>query len=165
MDLTLLSLSIKVFELELEFPQSVSVCLSVCLSVSVSVSLCLCLCLSLSLLLPPSPSLPLSLPDLCLSPDPCVTKSHHSNLAFQEVGGFRGLLDKYPQAVPTNVSAIVVNTTCHWPDRQAFRMLRDVDDDYMPWLGFLLGQTPGSIWYWCADQVGHGPSGSGVLTR
>ena len=77
------------------------------------------------------------------------------------MGGFQGLLDKYPQAVPTNVSAIVVNTTCHWPDRQAFRMLRDVDDDYMPWLGFLLGQTPGSIWYWCADQVGHGLSGSG----
>ena len=102
---------------------------------------------------------------MCLNPDPCVTKSHHPNVAFQEVGGFQGLLDKYPQAVPTNVSAIVVNTTCHWPDRQAFRMLRDVDDDYMPWLGFLLGQTPGSIWYWCADQVGHGPSGTGVLTR
>ncbi|KAK7480843.1 hypothetical protein BaRGS_00027929 [Batillaria attramentaria] len=72
---------------------------------------------------------------------------------FKKVGGFSGLLEKYPQAVPTNVSAIVVNTTCHWPDRNAFRMLRDVDDDYMPWLGFLLGQTPGSIWYWCADQV------------
>lgn len=70
-----------------------------------------------------------------------------------KIGGFQGLLDKYPQAVPTNVSAIVPNTTCHWPDRQAFRMLRDVDDDYMPWLGFLLGQTPASIWYWCTDQV------------
>ncbi|XP_076451807.1 sodium/myo-inositol cotransporter-like [Babylonia areolata] len=72
---------------------------------------------------------------------------------FQEVGGFQGLLERYPQAVPLNVSAIVVNSTCHWPDTQAFRMLRDVDDDYMPWLGFLLGQTPGSIWYWCTDQV------------
>ncbi|KAK7480840.1 hypothetical protein BaRGS_00027926 [Batillaria attramentaria] len=72
---------------------------------------------------------------------------------LNEIGGFSGLLEKYPQAVPTNVSAIVVNTTCHWPDRNAFRMLRDVDDDYMPWLGFLLGQTPGSIWYWCTDQV------------
>nr|KAG5694947.1 hypothetical protein BaRGS_031230 [Batillaria attramentaria] len=71
---------------------------------------------------------------------------------LNEIGGFSGLLEKYPQAVPTNVSAIVVNTTCHWPDRNAFRMLRDVDDDYMPWLGFLLGQTPGSIWYWCTDQ-------------
>ena len=74
-------------------------------------------------------------------------------LAFYEVGGFSGLLEKYPQAVPKNVSAIVVNQTCHYPDRQAFRMLRDVGDDYMPWLGFLLGQTSGSIWYWCADQV------------
>ena len=74
--------------------------------------------------------------------------------ALQEVGGFQGLLEKYPQAVPGNVSAIVVNSTCHWPDRQAFRMLRDADDPYMPWLGFLLGQTPGSIWYWCTDQVG-----------
>ena len=69
------------------------------------------------------------------------------------MGGFEGLLDRYPQAVPTNVSAIVVNTTCHWPDPQSFRMLRDVDDDYMPWLGFLLGQTPSSLWYWCTDQV------------
>ncbi|CAH8523458.1 unnamed protein product [Schistosoma bovis] len=23
----------------------------------------------------------------------------------------------------------------------------------MPWLGFLLGQTPASIWYWCTDQM------------
>lgn len=72
---------------------------------------------------------------------------------FQAVGGFEGLLQKYPQAVPTNESAIVPNTTCHWPDPQAFRMLRPIDDNYMPWMGFLLGQTPGSIWYWCTDQV------------
>ncbi|XP_046559241.1 sodium/myo-inositol cotransporter-like [Haliotis rubra] len=72
---------------------------------------------------------------------------------FYEIGGFSGLLEKYPQAVPTNVSAIVPGTTCHHPDKQAFRMLRGATDDYMPWLGFLLGQTPGSIWYWCIDQV------------
>ncbi|XP_046336369.2 sodium/myo-inositol cotransporter-like [Haliotis rufescens] len=72
---------------------------------------------------------------------------------FYEIGGFSGLLEKYPQAVPTNVSAIVPGTTCHHPDKQAFRMLRGAGDDYMPWLGFLLGQTPGSIWYWCTDQV------------
>ncbi|KAF4119114.1 hypothetical protein G5714_001165 [Onychostoma macrolepis] len=23
----------------------------------------------------------------------------------------------------------------------------------LPWPAFLLGQTPASIWYWCADQV------------
>ena len=53
----------------------------------------------------------------------------------------------------TNESYRVPNTTCHLPDKNAFRMLREADDDYMPWAGFLLGQTPGSIWYWCADQV------------
>ncbi|XP_067658524.1 sodium/myo-inositol cotransporter-like [Haliotis asinina] len=72
---------------------------------------------------------------------------------FYEIGGFSGLLEKYPQAVPTNVTAIVPGTTCHHPDKQAFRMLRGATDDYMPWLGFLIGQTPGSIWYWCTDQV------------
>ncbi|XP_067658854.1 sodium/myo-inositol cotransporter-like [Haliotis asinina] len=72
---------------------------------------------------------------------------------FYEIGGFSGLLEKYPQAVPTNVTAIVPGTTCHHPDKQAFRMLRGATDDYVPWVGFLLGQTAGSIWYWCADQV------------
>ena len=33
-------------------------------------------------------------------------------------------------------------------------MLRGVADTEMPWLGFFLGQTPASIWYWCSDQVG-----------
>lgn len=26
-------------------------------------------------------------------------------------------------------------------------------DEDIPWPGFILGQTPASIWYWCADQV------------
>ena len=32
-------------------------------------------------------------------------------------------------------------------------MLRNPVDSDMPWPAFLLGQTPASIWYWCADQV------------
>ncbi|VDN09404.1 unnamed protein product [Dibothriocephalus latus] len=43
--------------------------------------------------------------------------------------------------------------TCRLPSAKAFVMLRDVSDSEMPWLGFLLGQTPASIWYWCADQM------------
>ncbi|TPP57400.1 Sodium:myo inositol cotransporter, partial [Fasciola gigantica] len=42
---------------------------------------------------------------------------------------------------------------CSLPSTQAFRLLRGVNDPDMPWLGFLLGQTPASIWYWCADQM------------
>ncbi|KAH8861478.1 Sodium/myo-inositol cotransporter [Schistosoma japonicum] len=42
---------------------------------------------------------------------------------------------------------------CALPSRKAFKLLREIDDPDMPWLGFLFGQTPSSIWYWCADQM------------
>ncbi|VDP98660.1 unnamed protein product [Trichobilharzia regenti] len=41
---------------------------------------------------------------------------------------------------------------CSLPSTKAFTLLRGINDPDMPWLGFLLGQTPASIWYWCADQ-------------
>ncbi|KAH3825204.1 sodium/myo-inositol cotransporter-like [Dreissena polymorpha] len=72
--------------------------------------------------------------------------------SFKKIGGYDGLVRRYPNAT-TKPEYRIPNTTCHETDPNAFRMLREVDDDYMPWLGFLLGQTPGSIWYWCADQV------------
>ncbi|KAK3102789.1 hypothetical protein FSP39_013921 [Pinctada imbricata] len=75
-----------------------------------------------------------------------------TTIAFNNIGGYEGLVKKYPEAM-TNESFRIPNTTCHEPDKNAFRMLREADDDYMPWLGFLLGQTPSSIWYWCTDQV------------
>lgn len=71
-------------------------------------------------------------------------------ISFYEVGGFTELYKQYPAAETIHT---VPNTTCHQVSKDSFRMLRDIDDDYMPWLGFLLGQTPGSIWYWCADQT------------
>ncbi|CAH8523424.1 unnamed protein product [Schistosoma bovis] len=42
---------------------------------------------------------------------------------------------------------------CSLPPENAFVLLRGIDDPDMPWLGFLLGQTPASIWYWCTDQM------------
>ena len=57
---------------------------------------------------------------------------------------------KYPNAM-TNET--VPNTTCHEPRKNWDVMLRGINDKEMPWAGFLLGQTAGSIWYWCADQV------------
>lgn len=48
---------------------------------------------------------------------------------------------------------VTPNFKCALPSKNAFEMLRGVSDPEMPWLGFLLGQTPASIWYWCADQV------------
>ena len=46
------------------------------------------------------------------------------------------------------------NITCRGvPRPDSFVMLRDPGHSDMPWPGFLLGQTPASVWYWCADQV------------
>ncbi|XP_060552587.1 sodium/myo-inositol cotransporter-like [Ruditapes philippinarum] len=73
-------------------------------------------------------------------------------MSFSKIGGYDGLARKYPNAT-TKMTYRMPNTTCHETDPNSFRMLREADDDYMPWLGFLFGQTPGSIWYWCADQV------------
>lgn len=46
------------------------------------------------------------------------------------------------------------------PKKDALKMLRNPTDEDVPWPGFILGQTPASVWYWCADQViaGEGPS-------
>lgn len=66
------------------------------------------------------------------------------------VGGWRELVVRYLQAVP---SETYPNTTCGIPRQDSWIMLRDPIHSDMPWPGFLLGQTPSSIWYWCADQV------------
>ncbi|CAG06669.1 unnamed protein product [Tetraodon nigroviridis] len=49
----------------------------------------------------------------------------------------------YPESCLTHVQ----------PKPDSLRMLRGPRDPDIPWPGFLLGQTPASIWYWCTDQV------------
>ncbi|KAM6934297.1 sodium/myo-inositol cotransporter [Xenentodon cancila] len=80
-------------------------------------------------------------------------------ISLVKVGGLEGVRTKYMQAVP-NVSAIVAagnytySPSCHIdPKPNALRILRGPLDEDIPWPGFILGQTPASIWYWCADQV------------
>jgi Na+(H+)/acetate symporter ActP len=81
-------------------------------------------------------------------------------LAFKEVGGYENLYIKYMEVIPddflnlTNPSNQTLNyLKCGLPKENSFQMLRSWTDTDMPWLGFLLGQTPSSIWYWCSDQV------------
>ena len=45
------------------------------------------------------------------------------------------------------------NTTCGVPRYDSWQMLRSPVGSDIPWPGFLFGQTPASIWYWCADQM------------
>ena len=80
-------------------------------------------------------------------------------LAFKEVGGYENLYIKYMQSVPDNFGNLTQLSNeslkylkCGLPKENSFQMLRSITDTDMPWLGFLLGQTPSSIWYWCSDQ-------------
>ncbi|XP_015283789.1 PREDICTED: sodium/myo-inositol cotransporter [Gekko japonicus] len=80
-------------------------------------------------------------------------------ISITEVGGFEEVKRRYMLASP-NITAIMLtynlsNTnSCHVdPKPDALKMLREPTDEDVPWPGFLFGQTPASVWYWCADQV------------
>uniref|UniRef100_A0A3B4A5L1 Sodium/myo-inositol cotransporter n=1 Tax=Periophthalmus magnuspinnatus TaxID=409849 RepID=A0A3B4A5L1_9GOBI len=80
-------------------------------------------------------------------------------MSLIKVGGLEGVRTKYMQAVP-NVAAITAagnftySPSCRiHPKPDSLRILRGPLDEDIPWPGFILGQTPASIWYWCADQV------------
>ncbi|KAK6309741.1 hypothetical protein J4Q44_G00196220 [Coregonus suidteri] len=80
-------------------------------------------------------------------------------ISLIKVGGIEGVRTKYMLAVP-NVTAILASgnftysASCRIePKPDSLRILRGPLDEDIPWPGFLLGQTPASIWYWCADQV------------
>ncbi|XP_028940963.1 sodium/myo-inositol cotransporter isoform X1 [Antrostomus carolinensis] len=80
-------------------------------------------------------------------------------ISITEVGGFEEVKRRYMLASP-NITSIsltynISNTnSCNVsPKPDALKMLREPTDEDIPWPGFLLGQTPASVWYWCADQV------------
>ncbi|MEQ2233579.1 Sodium/myo-inositol cotransporter [Ilyodon furcidens] len=80
-------------------------------------------------------------------------------MSLIKVGGLEGVRTKYMQAIP-NVTAIMAagnytySPSCRIePKPNSLRILRGPLDEDIPWPGFILGQTPASIWYWCADQV------------
>ncbi|XP_062237076.1 sodium/myo-inositol cotransporter-like [Platichthys flesus] len=85
-----------------------------------------------------------------------------TGISLVKVGGLEGVWTKYMQASP-NITAILLSSpnltyseSCHHhlsPKPDALRILRGPRDPDLPWPGFLLGQTPASIWYWCTDQV------------
>ncbi|XP_004082010.1 sodium/myo-inositol cotransporter [Oryzias latipes] len=82
-----------------------------------------------------------------------------TTISLIKVGGLEGVRTKYMQAIP-NVTAITAagnytySPSCRiHPKPDSLRILRGPLDEDIPWPGFLLGQTPASIWYWCADQV------------
>lgn len=80
-------------------------------------------------------------------------------MSLIKVGGLEGVRTQYMKAVP-DVPAIIASGNFTYspscrihPKENSLRILRGPLDEDIPWPGFILGQTPASIWYWCADQV------------
>uniref|UniRef100_A0A8C9T618 Solute carrier family 5 member 9 n=1 Tax=Scleropages formosus TaxID=113540 RepID=A0A8C9T618_SCLFO len=71
-------------------------------------------------------------------------------IAFDKVGWYEGLLERYMAAVP---ALTVPNTTCHLPRPDAFHMFRDPLTGDLPWPGLVFGLTVLATWNWCTDQV------------
>ncbi|CAG0883754.1 unnamed protein product [Cyprideis torosa] len=70
--------------------------------------------------------------------------------SLHKVGWYDGLIQSFMRAIPEKH---FLNSTCGFPPRHSFVMLRALDDPDIPWLGFLVGASAASIWYWCADQI------------
>ncbi|XP_071885616.1 sodium/glucose cotransporter 2-like isoform X2 [Anas platyrhynchos] len=67
--------------------------------------------------------------------------------ALSAVGGLPSLWQRFPLALPHNVSG-----PCPSPRALALRLLRPPGTD-LPWPGLLLGLGVTAGWYWCTDQV------------
>lgn len=80
-------------------------------------------------------------------------------MSLIQVGGLEGVRTKYMLAVPNVTAITAAGNYTHHPDCRiepkpnSLSILRGPLDEDIPWPGFILGQTPASIWYWCADQV------------
>ncbi|XP_027765868.1 sodium/glucose cotransporter 2-like, partial [Empidonax traillii] len=68
--------------------------------------------------------------------------------ALTAVGGYEGLLERYPLALPPNATG-----PCGRPRPDAFHLLRHPSTGDLPWPGLILGLGIISAWYWCTDQV------------
>uniref|UniRef100_A0A670JG51 Sodium/glucose cotransporter 2 n=1 Tax=Podarcis muralis TaxID=64176 RepID=A0A670JG51_PODMU len=78
--------------------------------------------------------------------------------AFNAVGGYQAMFDKYMQALPRqtlspNPALYNISASCYLPREDSFQMMRDAVVSDMPWPAVILGLSINSLWYWCTDQV------------
>ncbi|KAF7700820.1 sodium/glucose cotransporter 1 [Silurus meridionalis] len=71
--------------------------------------------------------------------------------AFDKVGGYEGLQEKYMNAIPSVVGNY--SEACYTPRADSFHIFRDPLTGDMPWPGLIFGLTIQAGWYWCTDQV------------
>ncbi|KAM9219182.1 sodium/glucose cotransporter 1 isoform 2-T2 [Leptosomus discolor] len=75
--------------------------------------------------------------------------------AFAEVGGYDAFMQKYMEAIPSNVSYgnTTIKAECYTPREDSFHIFRDAVTGDMPWPGLIFGLSILALWYWCTDQV------------
>ncbi|CAL4076828.1 unnamed protein product, partial [Meganyctiphanes norvegica] len=73
-------------------------------------------------------------------------------ISFAKVGGYQGLVEKYPYAIAEIQALDLNNKTCGNPTEDYMKILRPADSG-LPWPGILFGVTILAIWYSCTDQV------------
>ncbi|XP_064424155.1 sodium/glucose cotransporter 1 [Latimeria chalumnae] len=75
--------------------------------------------------------------------------------AFNEVGGYDGVMKKYMNAKPSLITSPSVNISekCYTPRPDAFHIFRNPVTGDLPWPGLIFGLSILSLWYWCTDQV------------
>ncbi|KAG8433381.1 hypothetical protein GDO86_017603 [Hymenochirus boettgeri] len=74
-----------------------------------------------------------------------------SGYAFNTVGGYDNLMEKYMKAVPSILGN--VSESCAAPRPDSLHLLRSPLSGDLPWPGMIFGLTIISTWYWCSDQV------------
>uniref|UniRef100_A0A8B9BWY5 Sodium/glucose cotransporter 1 n=1 Tax=Anser brachyrhynchus TaxID=132585 RepID=A0A8B9BWY5_9AVES len=75
--------------------------------------------------------------------------------AFKEVGGYDAFMQKYMEAIPSNISYgnTTIDSSCYRPREDAFHIFRDPVTGDLPWPGLIFGLSILALWYWCTDQV------------
>ncbi|XP_029778074.1 sodium/glucose cotransporter 1-like [Suricata suricatta] len=75
--------------------------------------------------------------------------------AFQEVGGYQELVNKYPYSKPDPIHEGNWNAKpeCFTPRLDFFHIFRDPITGDLPWPGIVFGISTLSLYNWCTDQI------------
>ncbi|XP_078062818.1 sodium/glucose cotransporter 1 isoform X2 [Mustelus asterias] len=75
--------------------------------------------------------------------------------AFNEVGGYGAMRDKYMHAITSQITDpnLNISASCYTPRPDSFHLFRDPISGDIPWPGLIFGLSILAIWYWCTDQV------------
>ncbi|XP_072443194.1 sodium/glucose cotransporter 1 isoform X2 [Chiloscyllium punctatum] len=75
--------------------------------------------------------------------------------AFNEVGGYDTMKEKYMNAITSQTTSpnLNISAKCYTPRPDSFHLFRNPITGDIPWPGLTFGLSILAIWYWCTDQV------------